>query len=151
MLFSPSKPDFAFPTRGLDHRHALAINGSDQERPAGRGETEATPPVEALKINAGIGDDLFRRAFGEAYAESIGNFFDRLIKRALDGRFDQAPLDFVAIGPSRQAQDGVEWIEALLTGGTIFHAGNGNGAKDGDQTTRAEPLMAVDDLPGGAC
>src|SRR5437899_1273243 len=66
--------------------------------------------------------------------------------RSLDGGFDQAPLDLVAIGSSRQAQDGVQWIEAVLPPGTIFHAPDGNGSKDGDQTTRTEPLVAVDDL-----
>src|SRR2546429_670252 len=145
-LFSPSESNFAFPTGGLDHRHALAIDRSDQEWAAVRGEPKTTLPVEAVKIYAGVGDDLLCRAFRKVYAEGIGKFFDRFIKGSLDGGFDQAPLDLVAIGSSWQAQDGVQWIEAVLPPGTIFHARDGNGSKDGDQTTRTEPLVAVDDL-----
>lgn len=110
---------------------------------------KATLSVEAVKIHAGIGDDLFCRAFRDTYAEGIGHFFDRFIKGSPDGCFDQPALDFVAIGTSRQAQNGVQGIEVLLTRATIFHASDGNGAKEGDQATRTEPLVAVDDLPGG--
>src|SRR2546429_3078979 len=112
----------------LDHRHALAIDRSDQERAAVRGEPKATLPVEAVKIYAGVGDDLLCRAFRKVYAEGIGKFFDRFIKGSLDGGFDQAPLDLVAIGSSRQAQDGVQWIEAGLPTGTIFQSRDGNGS-----------------------
>src|SRR5207249_9660984 len=97
-------------------------------------------------IYAGVGDDLRFRAFRKVYVDGSGKFFDRFINGSLDGRFDQAPLDLVAIGSSRQAQDGVQWIEAVLPPGTIFHAPDGNGSKDGDQTTRTEPHVAVDDL-----
>src|SRR5256886_14421256 len=122
------------------------VCSSDLERAAVRGEPKATLPVEAVKIYAGVGDDLLCRAFRKVYAEGIGKFFDRFIKGSLDGGFDQAPLDLVAIGSSRQAQDGVQWIEAVLSPGTIFHARDGNGSKDGDQATRTEPLVAGEGL-----
>src|SRR5207245_10911322 len=99
------------------------------------GVPTATFSVEACKIYAGVGDDLLCRAFRKVYAEGIGKFFDRFIKGSLDGGFDQAPLDLVAIGSSRQAQDGVQWIEAVLPPGTIFLACGGHGCTAGDQST----------------
>src|SRR2546430_10508559 len=71
------------------------VCSSDLERAAVRGEPKATLPVEAVKIYAGVGDDLLCRAFRKVYAEGIGKFFDRFIKGSLDGGFDQAPLDLV--------------------------------------------------------
>jgi len=84
------------------------------------------------------------------YADGISKFFECLIKGSSDRCFDQAALDFVAVGSSRQSQNGVQWINAVLTWGTICHAGDGNGSKDGDQAARTEPLVAIGHLLGGA-
>src|SRR5207249_2563880 len=81
-LFSPSESDFAFPTGGLDHRHALAIDRSDQERAAVRGEPKATLPVEALKIYAGVGDDLLSKSTLASATICSAVRFERFTPRA---------------------------------------------------------------------
>jgi len=84
----PDLPDRACLGHGLDQGHAFAIHRGDQQRSSFAVKPKGALGVKTLKIHAGFLHDLFRRPFRQAHAGRVGQFLDRLVKGAFDGRFD---------------------------------------------------------------
>ena len=132
------------PRRALrfDHRDAFAVDRPDEDRLRWEARCGAgAPGVERLEVGGGVLDDLLRRALRDGDAGHLGEHRDGLVERAADGRSHNSSLEFVAVGPRRKAQFGVEGVDARLPRGAVTDPGHRDRPEDGEHRPGVQLLV----------
>ena len=126
---------------GLHHGDALAVDGADEDVALGELARGTSVLVEAVDVTGGVDHDLLGAAFGDADPGQLPDCVHGLVERSAHRGPGQVALDLVAEATSRQAQLGVEGVEALMPGSTVADPGDAELAHHGHDAPGVQPLV----------
>ncbi len=127
-------------TLGFHHRDALAVDRSDQQVALFESRPRA-PGVEGLEVTRRVEDDLLGAALWDRDAGELAHGAHRLVEGSTDRSAREVALDVVAERTSRQAQLGIEGMDAFVPRSCVAKPAHRQLADDRHDRAGMEPLV----------